>query len=516
MATARLIVWAAAIVASAFSPIGVAAPDPIKTYCSGCHHETTPGHFERISDIRKTPEGWTMTLFRMHQVHGLQLPEDVRDDVVRQLSDTQGLAPSESAAGRFALERRPNVKDIDLGTETNTMCGRCHSIARSSLQRRDEAEWLKLAHTHLGQYPSLEYQASSRDRAWWTIASGKMPAELASRWGFHSAAWDAWRGQPHRSLEGRWVVYSHAPGSADYYGLMTVTRDADGNYRAHYALHDQAQRDVVGDSHAIVYTGYEWRGTAQFDGMTRREVYAANEDGTRLTGRWFNADRSEEGGDFVAVREDAQPQVLAVLPPAVQVGYAGPVTLVGPGMAKAPIATFGAGVAVGRSTPSEGALTVEVRVDDTAPVAAHPVTVGTVRASLPVYRTVDALTVSPAFAIARLGGGHTPPVTAQFEAEGSTRLDDGTLLPLGPVPVLWSTAGYDEESRRAADDRFAGHMDANGQYHPAGAGPNKAREFSGNNVGNLTVRAIAKDGASVSGDAHLIVTVQRWNTPPIY
>jgi quinohemoprotein amine dehydrogenase len=493
-----------------------AAPDAVQTYCSGCHHETAPGHFERISDIRKTPEGWTMTLFRMRQAHGLSLPEDVRDAIVRQLSDTQGLAPSESAAGRFALERRPNVKDIDLGVETNTMCGRCHSIARSALQRRDEAEWLKLANMHLGQWPSLEYQASSRDRPWWTIASGKMPAELAARWGFNSAAWTQWRSQPHRSLAGRWVVYSHAAGSDDYYGILTITQTADGEYRSHYDLHDQNNRVVTGDSHAIVYTGYEWRGTAQFEGYTLREVYAANEDGSRLTGRWFDADHSESGGDLIAVREDAAPEVLAVLPHAIKVGYTGPVTLIGPGLAKAPIATFGAGVSVGRITPTEGALITEVRVEDAAPIAAHMVVVGAARATLPIYQTIDGLSVYPAFAIARLGGGHTPPVTAQFEAVGSTKLADGTELSLGPVAAQWSSEGFDEDARRAADNRYAGHLDNNGQYHPASAGPNKDREFSGNNVGNLTVRAVAKDNAAVSADAHLIVTVQRWNSPPIY
>ena len=58
-----------------------------------------------------------MTLFRMRQVHGLTLEPDVRDAIVRYLADTQGLAPAEARAGRFALERRPNAKDLDPGAE---------------------------------------------------------------------------------------------------------------------------------------------------------------------------------------------------------------------------------------------------------------------------------------------------------------------------------------------------------------------------------------------------------------
>ena len=139
-------------------PVARAADDRaqlVTTFCSGCH-QVHDGKLDRISELRKTPEGWVMTLFRMRQVHGLALTDEVRDSIVQYLSDTQGLAPSESAAGRFALERRPNAQDLDLGPDINVVCGRCHSLARVSLQRRDEAEWRKLAHTHVGQWPSLE------------------------------------------------------------------------------------------------------------------------------------------------------------------------------------------------------------------------------------------------------------------------------------------------------------------------------------------------------------------------
>ncbi|MBS0396895.1 MAG: quinohemoprotein amine dehydrogenase subunit alpha, partial [Proteobacteria bacterium] len=240
----------------------VAAPDApatalIRTYCGGCHKERAPGTFERISDIRKTPEGWVMTLFRMRQVHHLVLPEEAHDAIVRQLADTQGLAPSEAAPARFALERRPNAQDLDLGPELGVMCGRCHSLARVALQRRDQAEWLKHMHFHLGQYPSLEYQASGRDRPWWQIASEKLPAELAARYPFSTAAWSEWQARARADLAGRWVVVGHVPGGRDFYGTAEISRDAGGDYRARYALREVGGGALGGESHAIVYTGYE-------------------------------------------------------------------------------------------------------------------------------------------------------------------------------------------------------------------------------------------------------------------
>ena len=49
-------------------------------------------------------------------------------------------------------------------------------------------------------------------------------------------------------------------------------------------------------------------------------------------------------------------------------------------------------------------------------------------------------------------------------------------------------------------------------FTPAVAGPNPARRFSTNNAGDLTVTGTA---LGLTGEGHLIVTVQRWNDPPI-
>jgi quinohemoprotein amine dehydrogenase len=164
-----------------------------------------------------------------------------------------------------------------------------------------------------------------------------------------------------------------------------------------------------------------------------------------------------------------------------------------------------------------------VRVDPKASPGYRELTVGKLHRadSLAVFDRVDRLEVSPAFGIARVGGGKIDPVAAQFEAVAYSDVPDesGKVHPvrLGVLPVHWSVAPYNGEAKEAEDVKYAGRIDPNGRFLPAGAGPNPQRKFSGNNVGNLSILATMDDGAkTVSGKAHLIVTVQRWNTPPIY
>jgi quinohemoprotein amine dehydrogenase len=494
-----------------------AGPALVRTYCAGCHRETSRGQFDRISSIRKSPEGWVMTVFRMHNVHGVALPERERDAIVRHLADTQGLAPSESAAGRFALERRPNVRDLVVDSELDRMCGRCHTNARVSLQRRDAAEWLKLAHTHVGQWPSLEYQASGRDRPWWHIATTRLPGALATLYPFASPAWSAWRSRPAHDLSGRWIIAGRVPGRGAYYGTAQIRSTGDGAYAATYSLHTVDGRTIVGTSSALLYTGYEWRGRASFDGRDTREVFAASEDGTRIAGRWFDADHAEDGGDWLAVRADAAPQVVAVEPQAVRAGTTATVVLVGPTLDDVSSVEVGAGIAASIVERSPGALRVRLVIPKDAAPGRHRVAVGAASGALAVYRQIDRIDVTPDFGIARLGGGRIAPVTAQFEARGFTRLADGSDLALGPLDAEWSAAPFDDEAARTRDALFAGRLEPDGRFVPAVGGPNPAREFSGNNVGNLAIEARVRDGDRVlAARAHLVVTVQRWNTPPIY
>ncbi len=511
-------VAASAAMSSAAAPAGLAA---VRANCSGCHREISPGHFDRISEERKTPEGWAMTIFRMRHLHGVKLTGKEQATIIQYLSDVQGLAPSETAPARFALERRPNVPDLKLPYHLHEMCGRCHSLARVALQRRTAAEWLKLINFHVGQFPTLEYQDGSRDIYWWKIATTQLPGELAKLFPLQSAAWRNWSDHPHPSLAGEWIVHGYTPGRGDYYGTARIRRTARHRYRARYQLHYASGAALEGSSDAILYTGFEWRGTGKLGGKRVHEVYFASTNGMRITGRWFLTDHSEIGGDWVASRATGAPQILAVIPSALKTGTTQRVIVVGIGLHGSVDLGPGTKSKVLQRTPY--GLILTARVQTNATPGYRSVRIGPVHRGdlLAVYRHVDRLKVEPSLAIARLGGGTLAPVDAQFHVIGYTDVvgAGGKVIAvrLGAVPVTWSLEPFNAEAARRGDVRFAGTLGQDGRFLPAAGGPDPKRQFSGDNTGDLFVVASHIDGkTAVTGRAHLIVTVQRWINPPIY
>jgi quinohemoprotein amine dehydrogenase len=494
----------------------------LQTYCSGCHPVSAPNHYARISSMRKSPEGWLMTLVRMQQVHGLRLTTDERDAIVRYLADTQGLAPAEAAPARFALERRPNEQDLSLPDDLQIMCARCHSAARVALQRREAPEWLKLVHFHVGEFPTLEFQDHSRDRMWWDDASTRVPDKLGKLFPLHSQSWDDWQKKPRRQLAGTWLVSGHQAGLGAYWGTADLQRTADGEYRARYALEDANGQTFGGESSAIVYTGYEWRGSGLLRGRATQEVFALSEDGQTLSGRWFTPGHVEEGGDWLATRAGDRARIIAVSPTAVRRGTTTRVTIFGEGLTGTLI--IGADVNVVILSRTSNIIAADVTVNKPAKVGYAVLGVGKASAAnlFGIYDRIDRLEVTPSFGIARLGGGKTDPVNAQYEAVGIVDLTgpNGAAQPirLGNLPVKWSIEPYNKNAIDMNDVKFAGNIDQTGKFMPAGAGPNPKRKYSGNNTGDLSVVATSadQDGATLTGKAHLVVTVQRWNNPPIY
>jgi quinohemoprotein amine dehydrogenase len=75
---------------------------------------------------------------------------------------------------------------------------------------------------------------------------------------------------------------------------------------------------------------------------------------------------------------------------------------------------------------------------------------------------------------------------------------------------------FDDVAAEFDDAAFAGKIRANGLFLPAEAGPNPERPYDTNNAGNLKVIATVEDGGqTVTAEGQLLVTVQRWNDPPI-
>ncbi len=452
------------------APLAAATPEELlRASCGGCHQPDANGRLSRIAFQRKTPEGWLMTIERMEALHGIrvssqQLPLGSPDAVqvlVKHLADTQGLAPQESAGFRYALEQRlDEIEPVDA--ELKTMCGRCHSAARVLLQRRPVEEWRKLVHFHLGQYPSTEYSAGGRDREWLRIALEETAPGLAKDYDYESAAWREWRSAAKPNLAGAWALSGWQPSKGGFSGTMRAERRAPDSYALSFDGAYTSGEKLAGTGDAVVYTGYEWRATLLLGGTHWQQVLAARADGKALSGRQFESGHPELGLDLEARR-------------------AGSAEL--PDLAKraAPAGTLGSG-------------------------------------------RVDRLTVEPAYAVARVGdgGGPRPKELAVFDAVAWANGADGTPataddVRLGVVPASFSVEPWNDQARGDRDVEFAGVMDpASGIFTPGDAGPNPARKYGTNNAGNLRVVARVQDGATArTGEAHLIVAVQRWINPPI-
>ena len=496
----------------------------VNARCGSCHAAKADGSRFRISEARKTPEAWSMTLVRMMIVHGVKLTADDRRKLVKHLADTQGLAPSETKGYRYILEKTPGVTDKGPTEELSQMCGRCHSFARVALQRRDKADWLRLVHFHLGQYPTAEYQALGRDRDWWGIVQTKVVDALAKRQPFNTAAWTAWKNHKTASLAGAWRFVGHQPGRGDYEGTLTIAAKGKDTYSVTTRLNYMGGAKVERKGNAILYTGHEWRaGTRGKDGRAR-QVMSVSADGKTMQGRWFYRDNDVIGGTITAVRmKGAGTQVLAVSPGYVKQGGSAKITISGTQLSAN--LKLGAGLKARVLQKRSDALVVQVTASAKAPLGARAVTVGgtSLANGLVVYDKVAAVKIVPEQTIARVGGnrGPIPKVPAQFEAVAYMAGPDGKAgtkddVRIGVMPASWKVDNFDDTAKTMKDAIFAGRITQSGLFNPAGAGPNPKRPMSTNNAGNLSVIGTVSDGgAKVSGKAHLFVTVQRFVDPPI-
>lgn len=498
----------------------------LKETCGTCHGSGKLGRaaaasgtdMSRISAQRKTPEGWLMSIARMQVTHGVQVSEEDRRTLVKYLADTQGLAPSESADYRYAVERRLNTIEEFRDTESDLaelgeMCARCHSGARFALQRRSEAEWEHTVHTHLGQWPSLEYQAFSRDRDWLNIALEKTVPDLAQRYPLQTKEWENWLKQrPNASaFEGEWSFSGHYTGEGEVYGVMKVTHLGQDKFNVIMSGAFSSGKPFEGKGDALLYNGHEWRANIDVNGQRMQQVFSIVNE--KMQGRMFEKQFYERGLDFVAAHENKS-TVLAVQPSYVKAGTTARLNIIGTNLKAVP--EFGQGIEVVKvihQSPSR--YTVEVTVAEQAPVATQRFSDD---AFLTTYHQVDKVTVSPDYAVARVGGagGQTERVQARFDALAWTVVNNQEIL-LGAMPATWEVSPFNQEAKENRDVHYSGVMDsAKGIFMPADAGPNPERSMMSNNIGNLTVTASVRDGSNtVNGEGQLIVGVPVWNTPPI-
>lgn len=508
--------------------LAATAEELLRANCTGCHIASDNGNISRISYQRKTPEGWLMTIVRMQQVHHIPVLDPDNDNVVqvlvKYLADTQGLAPAESEDFRYILERRLNTIEQHEDEEFAVMCARCHTGARVALQRRNEQEWQHLIHFHLGQFPSTEYSAGGRDRDWFGVALNRTVPYLASRFPLESKAWQDWQLADKPDLAGNWRLTGNMPGKGAFHGYMEAAATDKDNFELVFQGEFSNGDTLEGTGQAIVYTGFEWRGSVSLGEQSYQQVLAADASGELMRGRMYLLEHEESGIDLQAVRA-AGSGLLDAFPGYLNVGHRGLLTLVGLEL-DGEIA-LGEGVHINEIIRRDSdKIVLDVQATADARPGARTLSVGNTAlpGGLTVYRHIDYISVTPDFAIARVGGndGTLAPVNAVFEAMAYSNGADGLPntaddMVIGKVPALWSVRAWDDAAAQQNDVTYAGTMDReSGVFTPGPAGPNPERKYGTNNVGNLAVVAeLQHDGNILSAEAHLIVTVQRWNNPPI-
>ncbi|MDT0502530.1 MULTISPECIES: quinohemoprotein amine dehydrogenase subunit alpha [unclassified Halomonas] len=494
----------------------------LRERCAACHTETTTAeesaYFSRISDQRKTPEGWQMTINRMIHLRGIEIPEEEKRSLVQYLADTQGLAPDETEGFRYLLEQDNNRVEAGIDPDLEQMCARCHSAARVGLQRRTEQEWQYLVNFHMGQFPTTELHAMARDREWYRLAHDELAPELAERYGLKSEAWEEWLSQEKPLLNGSWRVLGFIPGKGEYDGRMTATPDEDGNgfmlqMKGRYA----DGSPLEGEGHARVFTGYEWRGTLMLDDVEMRQVLAADAEGETLRGRMFLADSRRLGGEMNAYKDHGGAEILGIQPGYLRLGDSGEVTLIGQHLSGE--VSLGEGVRVEEVLErSDDRIRMRISAAPEGSPGARDVTVGeaTGDSILAVYDCLARLEVEPTNALARVGGngGQLDKMRVAFRAVGYAAGADGEVgtdddLRLGYMPADWSIIPADEAAAHEQDAEYAGTIDAHGIFTPGDAGPNPERPKSANNVGRLKAVATVDDGTDqLSGESRLLVAVQ--------
>lgn len=494
--------------------------------CMGCHtpESQNPLKLSRISHQRKTPEGWLMTIVRMQTTQGVKIDGQTRAELVEYLANTQGITPAESFPYRYILERRLNYIE-NKQPELGEMCARCHSEARVGLQRREQKEWEHLVNFHLGQWPSTEFSAMGRDRNWFEVAKTQVVPFLGNKYNLDMQNWVKWQKKEKAKLDGKWRIVGSMPGTGAFQGEISLTHSKDNDYQMTFTGKFDNGEQLTGTGSVLVYSGFEWRGSLNVGDKRYRQVFALNETGDSLTGRMFLNGQEDIGLDING-NLNKNPNILSLSPRYIKAGSTQQIAIRGSALSGTVKLNNGLNV-VKEVSRTANEIIVQVSAPANIDSAiATTVAVGnlSIDDALVVFKEIDEIKVSPSYAVARVGegGGDQPKVTATFEALAYASGKDGELgtdddVYIGTFPAKWHVEAFDEQALADEDVKFAGIMnESTGVFIPGEAGPNPERKYGTNNAGHLTVVAELSDGdKSLKGEGELIVTVQRWNNPPI-
>jgi len=516
----------------------------VQKACGSCHRADDKQQMSRISFQRNTPEGWQTIIQRMAALNGLNIDPATARQVVKYLSTNLGLAPEEAKPVAWEAERRLIDFKYSANADAESTCNKCHSLGRVLTQRRTKTEWDLLIAMHRGWYPLVDNQAfrrggpPPRDPA----SDGRPPDNrhpfekavdhFAKTFPLKTPEWTAWSAnmRPAR-LDGTWALTGWELGKGAIYGRVTITASPSSpdefTTSATYRV-ARTGETISRTGRAIVYTGYQWRGSSstQAADSSLREVMMVDRNWRMMEGRWFAGGYDEIGIDVKLERVGSETRVLGTDRTALRQGAsAQELKIYGTNLA-ASLRTsdidLGPGITVSRVVSATPDLaTVSVDVTTTAAPGARDVFVaGASRPrALAVYDKIDTIKVKPDWAMARVGGNAFPKMLAQFEAWGYSNGADGKPdspddIELGIVDAAWSMEEY-AATYNDDDIKFVGTLnEASGRFTPNIEGPNPARSGQRNNVGDVWVvakvlgdAAGGKPASTLRARAHLLVTV---------
>ncbi len=511
--------------------------------CGGCHTADAYGNLSRISWIRTTPEGWQESIKRMVQLNGVNLGPDDARQIVRYLANEHGLAPEETQPFRWSLEMR-QVQTEGIPTPAiQRACTTCHSLAKPQTWHRSAAEWHLLKNMHIGYFPLSQFVAFSDHSPPGTDPNAPKPKQpvdeavdyFSKNYGLYSSAWSNWRAQmTDADPSGHWLLTASAPGKGKYFGEMTVTRVAPGEFKTETTLTGVRDNDkLVLPGKSFLYTGYEWRGSAKSAQLgALRQVMTLTPDQTTLQGRWFWGAYQEFGFTISAQRDNASTAVLGTDIISLPAGAKGePMKIYGqhfPADLEPADFDLGAGVKVSQVI-SVDPKAVSVTVDTDPKVFAGKRRIAVrghvANDAFSVYDHVEYIKITAETALAHVGGTVGKKGFVQFEAHAYSNGLDGLPntaddVDLGPINAKWSIEEFIAHNNDH-DKEFVGFIDQTGLFTPSQDGPNPQRRFSADNIGDIWVVAkyAGKDAkAPLEAKSYLVVAIPdflRFDSPEV-
>ena len=509
--------WAGSALGETGIPV---TSDKVLNMCTDCH-KNNRGLVSRISYVRQAPEAWEETLWRHKRIHGLSISREEKEALLLYFSDKQGLAPAEVAPYAYTLEKRDTKEKVDSQVIVD-MCVRCHSYAKTALQRRTPEDWTKLAHMHSGVLPMWLYQL--QDVLDWDDTLAACLKELSKRFPLETPEWKQWSASRPKAGEGKWVVAGYQAGKGAYGGEIALKKTGDAFYSYTGTVEFESGEKQPIEGKATLYGGYAWRASGTLAGKPIREVFHISMDGSTFTGVRFDDPHFELRGVETRAFAGSSPRILSVMPKALKAGTKGAtVTIVGTGLSQE--VSLGDGVTVKKmvsESPTKVLVTVDV-ADKAAAGYRNAKAGGAASAKLfAVYATVDFIKVVPSPAMSRTGGlGYAVKQLVQFDALACSKGADGAAgteddIEIGRVPAAWKVVEL-ASSNEDHDAEFVGAIDGNGLFTPGNEGPNPKRFMQENNMGDVWVTAsyAAPGGVTLSARGYLLATIPLYVQRPV-